>query len=302
MGHPVQELEVVPVTQIGTNFYVIIICFLKAAILLEWLRIFSPAGDRSWFYWACYGTLGFNVIWWSQSLIVINVQCNPHALIWDKTLSGTCIQEKLYDVITATLNLLMDLAILLLPQKVIWRLKLSTKRKLGLSFVFAIGLVACTSAAGRLAYTVRYWLTQDGTYEYSAVGLWSVAEMTCGILVFTTPTVPKALGAMRLGSLFTTWVKDKSNDKSDQQRGVYHDHSISFKSGQKRSGRRQDESIDTQNLVALESFDRLSSAEADLHRQVPGPCAILRTTQFALKYEDAPRSQSNEFAHQEMWA
>lgn len=43
------------------------------------------------------------------------------------------------------------------------------------------------------------WIESDDmTYYYSGVGLWGVAELTCGILVFTVPLTPKAFRDMQL--------------------------------------------------------------------------------------------------------
>ncbi|KAI1125483.1 hypothetical protein F5Y10DRAFT_246884 [Nemania abortiva] len=276
-------------TFIGANFYVASVCLLKVSILLEWLRIFSPSGDRTTFFWMCCATITFNIYWWSQSLIVLNLQCIPHRLIWDKTVSGHCIQEKLYDVITASINLILDLIVLILPQRVIWRLKMSSRKKLRVSAVFAVGLLACASAAGRLWYTVRYWRTEDGTYEYSAVGLWSIAEITCGIIVFTISSVPKTLYQLGLSKMLHVLMgRSSSSSKREIQKDPKY---IRIgRNGHENTSKSILPDSDTHNLVPLESFGSVSVG-ADAQRVTePGAAVILRTTQLETTYEDASRS------------
>ncbi|KAI0974904.1 hypothetical protein F4678DRAFT_421202 [Xylaria arbuscula] len=286
---------------IGTNFYVLFICMLKASILLEWLRIFSPPGDRTAFFWICWATLTFNVVWWSQTLIVLNVQCTPHSLIWDKTLAGSCIQQKLHDLIAAVLNLLMDLIIFALPQRVIWRLQLPLRKRFGLSLVFAIGIVACAAAAGRLWYTVRYWETQDGTYEYSGLGLWSVAEGTCGIIVATISTVPKTVSVSGLTRLLSTWTRDRSSGKGDKQKLSYHGHIRLSGGGQKKPGKHLYSELDTQRLFAMDTFDTASTrVEPDQQNAAPA-AAILRTTKVTTTYETAAGDPNRGFDLQHPW-
>ncbi|KAI0404725.1 hypothetical protein F4802DRAFT_566069 [Xylaria palmicola] len=286
---------------IGTNFYVLFICMIKSAILLEWLRIFSPPGDRTAFFWGCWATLVFNVVWWFQTLIVINAQCKPHTLIWDKTLTGSCIQQKLHDLVAAVFNLIMDLIIFALPQRVIWRLQLPFKKRFGLSLVFAIGVIACAAASGRLWYTVRYWETQDGTYEYSGLGLWSVAEGACGIMVATISTVPKTVSVSGFTRLLSTWTRGGSSGKRDKQKPPYHGHIRLSGGGQKKPGKHLYSELDTQRLFALDTFDT-GNTRVEPEQQISAPAAaILRTTQVTTTYEEAAGDPNRGLDFQHPW-
>ncbi|KAI1369439.1 hypothetical protein F5Y08DRAFT_293301 [Xylaria arbuscula] len=286
---------------IGTNFYVIFICMIKAAIILEWLRIFSPPGDRTAFFWVSWATLTFNVVWWSQTLIVLNAQCTPHSLIWDKTLSGSCIQQKLHDLIAAVFNLIMDLIIFGLPQRVIWKLQLPLRKRFGLSIIFALGVVACAAAAGRLWYTVRYWETQDATFEYSGLGLWSVAEGTCGILVATVSTIPKAVSVSGLTRLLSTWTKDRFSGKRDKPIS-FRDHIRLSGRGHKKPGKHLYSDLDTQGLFALDTFDTTNTRVEPSQQNAAPAAAILRTTQVTTTYAAAAEDSSREFNHQHPWS
>ncbi|XXH02878.1 hypothetical protein Hte_009266 [Hypoxylon texense] len=189
---------------VGTNFFVVTVALVKAAIILEWLRIFVPKGTRNTFFWISHALLWVNGLINVAGLFTINLTCIPHEKIWNRLIVPEhCINGHAIDVVSAAVNLFIDLLILLLPQSIIWTLMSSTGKRIGVAAVFAVGLLACVAAAFRLVATIHYSFSLDTTYNFSAVGLWAVAETTCGILVFSVPTAPKAFAG--LGRLKSSW-------------------------------------------------------------------------------------------------
>ncbi|KAI1126005.1 hypothetical protein F5Y10DRAFT_245887 [Nemania abortiva] len=185
------------------NLYSGVMLLLKTAILSEWLHIFSPPGSRNAFYWACKVTMILNVLAWSIGIVLSNVACIPHAAIYDKTIPGRCsIDQKTLDVSAATFNFVADLVILVVPQAPIWKLKMSPMKRLGLSLVFTIGIFACLSAGIRLGFTISYLDSADVTYTYSEVALWTVAEITCGLIVFAVTVTPRSFASFKRSKVF----------------------------------------------------------------------------------------------------
>lgn len=91
--------------------------------------------------------------------------------------------------------------ILLIPQKAIWSLHMTTQKKIRVSVVFAIGLLACVSNVIRSVETALYFSTTDVMYGYS-VGICLIAsELTCGFLTITVPSMPQALSSVRSSKL-----------------------------------------------------------------------------------------------------
>ena len=74
-------------------------------------------------------------------LIVGNVSCKPYAKLWDKTLPGNCRDNDTLDLATAPVGFVSDVLILLLPHRIIWRLHMSTRKKIGIALIFAIGIM-----------------------------------------------------------------------------------------------------------------------------------------------------------------
>ncbi|KAI0451240.1 hypothetical protein F5B21DRAFT_516863 [Xylaria acuta] len=160
-----------------------------APVLLEWSRTFVPRGTRNTFWWTCHILLVVNVLFYVPIKIASNLSCQPHNKIWDRTVQGTCLNEGIIWTAYSCLNLASDVIILILPQRVIWRLKLSKAKKIGISIVFAFGLL------------VRYLDSMDKTFTVSAVALCCWAEMVFLFVVVCVPSVP-------VGSLVSFSVSD----------------------------------------------------------------------------------------------
>ncbi|KAH7024506.1 uncharacterized protein B0I36DRAFT_162542 [Microdochium trichocladiopsis] len=173
----------------------VVFLLIKPCILIEWTRIFSTR--RDYFFWTCAALITINVLWYIAVILLANLECFPKEKIWDKTIvGGRCldpIQVKLIWVYNAAVNLGLDVVILILPQKVIWTLKLNRKKRVGLSMIFAFGLVSVFCAAMRLYKTTTFIYSKDMTFTISEYGLWCITEILCTFLVFCLPAVPKII-------------------------------------------------------------------------------------------------------------
>ncbi|KXJ87362.1 hypothetical protein Micbo1qcDRAFT_152118 [Microdochium bolleyi] len=195
----------VQLKDLPTLNYIVYICtvlnevvflLIKPSILIEWCRIFC-ASKRNYFYWTSVVLITVNILWYIAVILLANLECFPREKIWDKTiLEGRCldpIQVKLIWVYNAAVNLALDIVILVLPQKVIWNLKLNRKKKVGLSMIFAFGFVSVFCAAMRLYKTITFIYSKDMTFTISEYGLWCITEILCTFLVFCLPAAPKII-------------------------------------------------------------------------------------------------------------
>ncbi|KAI0097881.1 hypothetical protein GGR51DRAFT_539490 [Nemania sp. FL0031] len=177
---------------LGTQMYLASMIFVKSAILLEWARIFG-SGSRRGFRLTCYILATLNAIYYTINISLEVTSCRPRAFYWDKTIpGGRCVYDgPALSLTSALVNLLFDLAILLLPQVTIWRLNMWRRKRIGVSAVFIIGLGACTCAILRIVFGVAYVTNNDYTYLLSPQSILCIAEVTAGILVFAAPAIPK---------------------------------------------------------------------------------------------------------------
>jgi len=114
---------------------------LKTAILLEWARLFVPPGRRNSFYWTCRITTAINIGYYTAGIVASALTCTPHEKIWNTSLPGQCLNTAAFFITNASLNLVSDIIVLVLPHKVIWNLRMSRRKKIGVSLVFAIGIM-----------------------------------------------------------------------------------------------------------------------------------------------------------------
>lgn len=137
----IQDTNLEQVIHIGTNLYTICVIGVKSAILLEWIRIFNPHGVRNLFYWTCVSLLSANVVYYIGTAIAEHFSCIPYEKLWNRLLPGACYDWRPVNLSAAVVNIASDIIILCAPQRVIWNLRLSRKRKLGVSVVFLVGIM-----------------------------------------------------------------------------------------------------------------------------------------------------------------
>ncbi|GAP85387.2 hypothetical protein SAMD00023353_1001270 [Rosellinia necatrix] len=183
---------------VGIEFWMGGILLVKASILVEWLRLFAPARGRTAFSTCCKVLLAVNILTYSSIIITVNLSCRPFGKFFDKTLKGSCIDLRKIHLAAVVVDLMLDIGILLLPQRIIWGLQMTKSKKIGVSMVFTIGVLSTIASAFLLDSIVKWNKSDDMTYHYSAVVLWAIAEMTGGILVFCAPMLPKVFRELGL--------------------------------------------------------------------------------------------------------
>ncbi|KAI1759217.1 hypothetical protein GGR53DRAFT_471547 [Hypoxylon sp. FL1150] len=181
---------------ITTTMYNVTMIVLKAAILIQWARIFSP-GSRKMFFWLCYSVAALNAVFYLVTILTDLLHCTPVQYHWDQTIpGGHCGNDDLLSPLSAAINVFLDLIILVLPQKVIWRLNMSLKKKIGVSFVFLSGILCIIAACVRLSFAVKLLTAGDYAYDASFEVLLGSLEVAFAFLTFALPSVPKPFAAL----------------------------------------------------------------------------------------------------------
>ncbi|KAI1361701.1 hypothetical protein F5Y08DRAFT_314086 [Xylaria arbuscula] len=256
---------------------------LKTAILREWIRLFVPRGTKNRFYWACVILICLNILYYTASILASALSCSPHEKIWNKSLPGKCVDNKVIFVSSASINVVSDLAILILPQKIIWNLHTTKQKKIAVSSVFAIGVIACLVAAVRLGEAVVFLLSEDVIYHISSVSLWCLAELSVAFLVFSLPAIPKAFAGntwiKRVLVSLSLWTRSpttmsRMNDSS----------SFSRKTG--------DNAIKLQSMPKSQGI--MSESREELHPSSQLESGILRTTRIDVRAGSVEDHQGDE--------
>ena len=114
--------------------YVISLCAVKVSILLLYRSLFPTHK-----FHIVIGLVGILIVVWSfMSLCVAIFACWPISGNWDPKIT-TCINEGLFFLVAALINIITDLAVLCLPLRQVWQLQLSSARKIAVSGLFLLG-------------------------------------------------------------------------------------------------------------------------------------------------------------------
>jgi len=135
----------------GSTIYGNVIMLLKIGILSHWSRIFVPKGHRNAFWWICYVTMAVNVLFYVICTFIEIFACTPRKKIWNPMIQGKCLDMPTVIIVSAFVNFFSDLIILILPQRVIWGLNMSMKRKVGIAALFAVGVLYVSNLASMSA-------------------------------------------------------------------------------------------------------------------------------------------------------
>jgi len=168
----------------------------KVALLYLYRRIFLV--NQRWLKITWWGNFAYVVIWFFASIFFYIFQCSPVNWYWDRF-------ELLVDpqaphnprafcspvtknAITATLslNLVSDIALLLLPGVTIATLHISSRKKLGLGVVFGFGLIASGVSLARI---VSLQEGKDPTYDVVSFIILSSAEQMTAIVCACWPII-----------------------------------------------------------------------------------------------------------------
>lgn len=85
--------------------------------------------------------ISLQCVWGIACIILLNMQCRPHEAIWKFYLESKCYSLPSVMLTSASVQVFTDISMVLLPQKVIWSLLMSWRRKVGISIVFGVGLL-----------------------------------------------------------------------------------------------------------------------------------------------------------------
>ncbi|KAJ9624475.1 hypothetical protein H2203_005210 [Taxawa tesnikishii (nom. ined.)] len=161
----------------------------KISILLQYHRLFVGLPVCRVIY--AVGAVCITYALWS---ILSNICiCTPVAYFWDQSIpKGRCLNKKAVWFTNASLNILTDIAILILPLPSLQRLRLPRRQKIGLMGVFALGGFVCLVSILRLKYLHQISISKDASWDNVAAAYWSSIEANVAIVTASLPTL-KAL-------------------------------------------------------------------------------------------------------------
>jgi hypothetical protein len=112
------------------------VAFPKLVVVLLYLHILTNKHERMA---AKILIVLISATWFSYTVAAM-CQCTPFAFNWNKTVpNGKCFNIEVYANSSSVPNIITDLAILILPLRTVWGLKISVGRRVGLLIIFLTG-------------------------------------------------------------------------------------------------------------------------------------------------------------------
>lgn len=109
----------------------------KAAVVWMYTRIFSIQQFRRW----AYAVLAIVAAYGVAFLAVFLSRCYPVSQEWDPKPWGHCVDFYWEQLLSITLNIVVDSIIIILPMPMLWGLKLPVRSKIAITLMFSLGLM-----------------------------------------------------------------------------------------------------------------------------------------------------------------
>ncbi|KAJ5056824.1 CFEM domain-containing protein, partial [Bipolaris maydis] len=179
---------------ISVPFYGIEFGLGKIAFGLFYLRIFNDSGFRKLVWSIVIFTLLYTIAFAFLGIFI----CSPVSYFWWQwdlggEHKGKCLNNNHIGFVTASFSIFTDLAMLGLPIPQVWALHLSTKKKVGVLFMFSIGFLVTLVSIIRLHALVNFAKSSNITYDFLDTSLWSLIEIYVGIICVCMPSLKLGL-------------------------------------------------------------------------------------------------------------
>ncbi|KAI0897527.1 hypothetical protein F4806DRAFT_507950 [Annulohypoxylon nitens] len=173
------------------------VLMIKLSILLRYIQVFIPNKQPRALYWTIIFVITINIIAYLVLVILEIWACKPMRKLWDPVVTGGhCLDVLALNVSAGSINVVSDTVIFLLPQIIIWRLKMRLRQKAALSTIFCIAVLAIVAVIIYQHYTVVVLKSYDITFNTWYMGIWALVEMALGIIIACIPCAAAVFRAM----------------------------------------------------------------------------------------------------------
>ncbi|KAL8407026.1 hypothetical protein RB596_005500 [Gaeumannomyces avenae] len=190
---------------IGEPVYFVGAALLKASFLFFFARIFAVGSSMHQRWGLPLGSLRdrwtltnvlraahlANLVVAVTFAFVAFFQCKPLEYFWkgwDGITQGTCINRKAVPLVHASLGILLDLWILMIPLCMLPSLRVSFWTKMGIACMFCVGTLATVVSCLRIPSLAKdIESSYSLTWNQTDVLMWTMIEMTTGVVCACMP-------------------------------------------------------------------------------------------------------------------
>ncbi|OCK77028.1 hypothetical protein K432DRAFT_282427, partial [Lepidopterella palustris CBS 459.81] len=159
----------------------------KISMCLTYLRILYARSDRIF----CYCAMIFVLASWICISIIIIFLVAHLSSPWD--LANVPLNQEAAILSSATMNSISDFLVFLWPLRTLWTVKLPTRQRFGLVFVFSVGCIVCVAGICRMAYLIRFFKSPDVFYDGAVIYVICAIEANVGVICGCLPALKPLL-------------------------------------------------------------------------------------------------------------
>ncbi|KAI2630029.1 hypothetical protein GGS21DRAFT_211479 [Xylaria nigripes] len=186
---PPQIAQVFKLLYTYTFVYAGSVSFTKLSILLFYRRLFERGSKFFWMSlsFAAFFTVGYMFAIWGVAAGL----CHPTEYFWTQFLGqkGWCLDINSSFLSLTVLNLVADIFVLLVPIPEIFKLQMSTQKKIGVCAVMALGGLVCVVSSVRIWAFYKFTVEVDVVWVQADVFLLSSVEPAFGIVSACLPSL-----------------------------------------------------------------------------------------------------------------
>jgi len=150
----------------------------KCSIVLLYRRVFLLKGVLT----TCNIILAFLVGWYLWAILSAILTCNPVSKFWNPRLPGHCFDFTALWFSNASVNILTDLTLVILPIPLVSSLHLPRRQKVAIWALFATGGFVCITSILRLRSLLVFSVSKDPSWDNIPVAIWTYIECNLAII------------------------------------------------------------------------------------------------------------------------
>ncbi|PYI31821.1 hypothetical protein BP00DRAFT_486485 [Aspergillus indologenus CBS 114.80] len=160
-------------------------CLLQTIDSIPYASLFPSRG----FTRMLWTTAACVVAYFVSFLPIFLTQCHPVSFGWNPVQGGYCRSLYIQEILSISINMIIDTGIALLPIPALWKLKMATRNKLTISIMFGLGLIVVAVMALRLRITLDPTTNLDFVYGLYPVALVSFLELWLSMIIVCLPVL-----------------------------------------------------------------------------------------------------------------
>ncbi|KAL1967165.1 hypothetical protein VTN77DRAFT_3456 [Rasamsonia byssochlamydoides] len=170
-------------------FYGAVIPTVKMSLIMFYHRLFPVRKVTLALRFCAFLVLG----WYVSVQIVVIAQCKPYNYFWEQYINpefkGSCVNFYAFFVSNASLSVLTDFMVLLIPIPMVLNLQMPLTQRLIVCGIFMLGGFVCIAGIVRIHFLTLMFKSPDLTWNMAQSFVWSCVEPCIGIVCGCLPTL-----------------------------------------------------------------------------------------------------------------